>query len=193
MIPSLFLNLGQRNEGKKMNKLDSVKVATLNDLPAVSQLYETICQHQPLDQYGADWTWGEYPSTKGLKKMIEEDDVLIGYLRHKVVAGGVLTRGEEYPDVNWPTKVADEQVGVLHLFGVHPDVRRTGLSAEMLQAVLHHARRGGIKVLHLDVLADNIPSEKLYVKNGFKVVQALTIHYDDIGDQAAKVLECRLF
>ncbi|MEE6636201.1 hypothetical protein [Limosilactobacillus pontis] len=39
------------------------------------------------------------------------------------------------------------------------------------------------------MLAGNVPSEKLYVKNGFTVVQALTLHYDDIGDQDAKVLE----
>lgn len=173
-------------------KLDEIKIAQLADLPGVADLYKAICDHQPLDEYGADWTWGEYPSVDGLRQMIDTDTLMIGLKDQRVVAGGLLTTGEEYPQVEWPHQFANNEIGILHLFGVHPQYRRTGVSSELLQAIIEQAGREDKKAIHLDVLAGNIPSERLYVKNGFLVVQSLTLHYDDIGDQAAKVLEYRI-
>ncbi|MCX2187531.1 MULTISPECIES: GNAT family N-acetyltransferase [Limosilactobacillus] len=169
--------------------LDEVRVAQSSDLGGVAELYKAICDHQPLDEYGADWTWGEYPSVDGLRQMIEADTLMIGIKDRQVVAGGLLTTGEEYPQVDWPHQFADDEVGILHLFGVHPKYRRTGISSELLQEIIKQAGKEGKQAVHLDVLAGNVPSEKLYVKNGFTVVQALTLHYDDIGDQDAKALE----
>ncbi len=37
-------------------KLDEIRVAQVSDLDAIAKLYKTVCDHQPLDQYGADWT-----------------------------------------------------------------------------------------------------------------------------------------
>ena len=108
------------------------------------------------------------------------------------MAGGVLTTGEEYSQVEWPHQFADNEIGILHLYGVHPEYRRTGISSELLQAIIKQAEREGKKAIHLDVLAGNVPSKKLYVKNGFEVVQSLVLHYDDIGDQEAQVLEYRI-
>jgi ribosomal protein S18 acetylase RimI-like enzyme len=169
--------------------LDEIRVAQPTDLDGVAALYKAICDHQPLDEYGADWTWGEYPSVDGLRQMIETDTLMIGIKDQQVVAAGLLTTGEEYSQVAWPHQFADNEIGILHLYGVHPAYRRTGISSELLQAIIKQAGKEGKKVIHLDVLAGNVPSEKLYVKNGFTVVQPLTLHYDDIGDQAAKVLE----
>jgi len=61
-----------------------------------------------------------------------------------------------------------------------------------LDGLLNEARREGKRVIHLDVLADNLPSEKLYSKIGFRLIKELIIHYDDIGDQQAKVMEYQL-
>lgn len=173
----------------KIVVLDEIRVAQPTDLPGVAALYKAICDHQPLDEYGADWTWGEYPSVDGLRQMIDESTLMIGLKDQQVVAGGLLTTGEDYPQVDWPHQFTDSEVGILHLYGVHPSYRRTGISSELLQAIIKQAGREGKKAIHLDVLAGNVPSEKLYVKNGFTVVQSLTLHYDDIGDQEAKVLE----
>ncbi|MBB1063136.1 GNAT family N-acetyltransferase [Limosilactobacillus sp. WF-MO7-1] len=83
-------------------------------------------------------------------------------------------------------------MSIWHLISVHPDYRRTGIAIQFVEALIGVARKEGKKVIHLDVLADNIPSEKLYLKAGFQLVKELVIHYDDIGDQAAKVMECQL-
>lgn len=177
-----------------MAKLDQIRLATTADLPAVAQLYHEVCDHQAQDEYGADWTWGEYPSVDGLRDYIKNELVVTGWLNGQCVAAGVLTAGEDddYRQVDWPLKAADQEVVVLHLFTVHPNYRRTGIASEMFDAVLTTARQHGYRVLHLDVLAGNIPSEKLYVKHGCQVVADVTMHYDDIGDQQARVLQYQL-
>ncbi len=169
-----------------------IKIADQDDLNALAALYKAICDHQPLDQYGADWTWGEYPSVNSLRQMIDNASVMMAYQDSQAIGAGVLTTGEDYPQVDWPTPAANNEIGVLHLFGVHPQYRGTGIATSLLQALLQQAKEDGKKVIHLDVLAGNVPSEKLYVKNGFQVIKSLTLHYDDIGNQAAKVLEYRL-
>ncbi|MEY8442364.1 GNAT family N-acetyltransferase [Lactobacillaceae bacterium 24-114] len=169
--------------------LEQIKIAEINDLPGVISLYKAICDHQSQDQYGANWTWGEYPSEESLTENIQKKQLVIGLQDGKVIAGGVVTIGEDYPQVDWPTPATENEIGVLHLLGVHPDYRGTGISSQIVGAVQNHAKKLGLKVLHLDVLANNVPAEKLYQKNGFKLVKSLTLHFDDIGDQLAKVME----
>ena len=173
-------------------KLDQVRVAQLSDLEGVVALYKTVCDHQSLDKYGAKWTWGEYPSVDGLRDFIQQATVVVGIKDNQIIAAGVMTTGEEYPDVDWLTKASEQEIGIWHLIAVHPDYRRTGISHQLLDGLLDEARREGKKVIHLDVLADNLPSEKLYSKIGFRIIKELIIHYDDIGNQQAKVMEYQL-
>lgn len=177
-----------------MAQLDQIKLATVDDLAEVAKMYHEVCDHQSLDEYGADWTWGEYPSVEGLRDYIQHAMIVTGWKDGRCVAAGVLTVGEddEYRQVNWPLKATDQEIVVLHLFTVHPDYRGTGIADEMFEAVLKVASQHDFRVLHLDILAANIPSEKLYVKHGCQVVTDLTIHYDDIGDQQARVLQYQL-
>ena len=59
-------------------KLDQVRVAQLSDLKGVVALYKAVCDHQSLDKYGANWTWGEYPSVDGLRDFIQQATVVVG-------------------------------------------------------------------------------------------------------------------
>lgn len=174
-----------------MVQLDQIRLATMADLDAVADLYQQVCAHQSQDQYGADWTWGDYPSVAGLRQYLAKERIVTGWVNNQLVGAGVLTAGEDesYRQVQWPTAVADDQIVVLHLFTVHPDFRRTGVASQMFQGVLKAAKQAGFGVLHLDVLEGNLPSEKLYLKNGCQLVDSLVLHYSDIGDQHAKVME----
>ncbi|MGP4117989.1 GNAT family N-acetyltransferase, partial [Levilactobacillus zymae] len=90
-----------------------------------------------------------------------------GFQDGQLVAAGRVTQGEQpdYRDVPWTFSVADEDVAILHLFAVHPDFRGQGVSSAMLQAILKTLRNQGRRVVHLDVMAGNLPAEKLYVAN----------------------------
>jgi len=174
--------------------LENVKRLGVADLPALSQFYQEVCAQQVHDAYGPDWHWGVYPSAASLRQSLATSHVLAGYVGKRIAAVGVLTVGEDtdYRAVTWQVAAADNEIAVLHLFAVHADFRGQGVSSAMLQALLAHARENGQRVVHLDVVAGNVPAEKLYAANGFRLAEELILHYEDIGDTAAKMYECPL-
>lgn len=172
--------------------LDQSRIAQIDDLDEVASLYQAICDYQNQDKYGAEWTWGDYPSRDGLAQFIEHSLVVVGYQDQQLIAAAVITTGDDYPQVEWAHQVPDAKIGVVHLLGVHPDFRGTGAATGIVQAVLKFAKEAGYQVLHLDVLGDNVPAMKLYQKQGFVPVETLTLHYDDLGDRSATVMEYQL-
>lgn len=169
--------------------LDQIRLANEDDLPQLCNFYKDVSDHQSQDQFSAQFNWGVYPNQAGLQEKLNNAQIMTGWKSGRLASVGILTTGEDYPDVAWPHSFSSEQIGILHLYAVHPDFRGQGLSSEVLQSIIKLAKEDGKKVLHLDVLADNIPAAKLYEKNCFKVVSRQTYHYDDIGDQPAILME----
>lgn len=174
--------------------LDDVHFLTAADEPQLSQFYQTVCAQQAHDTYSPDWHWGVYPNSADLASMSHQGQMIGGFQDGQLVAAGRVTQGEQpdYRDVPWTFPVADEDVAILHLFAVHPNFRGQGVSSAMLQAILKTLRDQGRRVVHLDVMAGNLPAEKLYVKNGFTFAQERTLHYQDVGETLARLFECRL-
>ena len=52
----------------------------------------------------------------------------------KIASAGILTVGNDplYSKFAWPTPAEDNEIAVLHLYGVHPSFRRQGLSSVLL-------------------------------------------------------------
>lgn len=123
--------------------------------------------------------------------MVNHSLFIVGIQNQKIIAATVVTTGDDYPEVDWPDQLPDEQIGVVHLVVVHPDYRGHGIATAFVQGALKAAKQH-FQMLHLDVLANNLPAIKLYTKSGFHLVAKLVLHYDDIGDQDAIVMDCDL-
>jgi ribosomal protein S18 acetylase RimI-like enzyme len=65
--------------------------------------------------------------------------------------------------------------GGLYCLAVRPDVRRRGLAAAVLRALLSHASERGIRHVWLQVVADNSAARALYSRAGF--VPVSSYHY----------------
>ncbi|MCD5452036.1 GNAT family N-acetyltransferase [Lactobacillus delbrueckii] len=152
------------------------RLATEADLAALCQFYQDICAHQKDDQFGADWHWGIYPSEKD------------------IASAGILTVGNDplYSKFTWPTPAEDNEIAVLHLYGVHPSFRRQGLSSVLLTFIKDQTKKLGCKSIRLDSMDGNVPARRLYEKNGWRFVSQETVYYDDIGDCKVDLLELAL-
>jgi ribosomal-protein-alanine N-acetyltransferase len=78
--------------------------------------------------------------------------------------------------------VADE----LHILNiaVHPDERRRGHAARLLQHILDEASRNNTRVVSLEVRASNQAAQALYRKFGFRAVGTRPKYYADNGEDA---------
>lgn len=156
--------------------------------------YQEVCAQQQDDEYGADWHWGVYPSRELLADQIENGMVVEGLVNGQVVSVGVLTAGEDpdYRQVDWAVAAPERQIAVLHLFAVSRDFRGQGLAKRMLQELFNFAKGRGFTVMHLDVMKDNVPAERTYVKSGFCFAGEVVLHYEDLGDTSAHMYERKL-
>lgn len=170
------------------------RLATEADLAALCQFYQDICAHQKEDQFGADWHWGIYPTEKDIKEAIDQKRAVVGIKDGKIASAGILTVGNDplYSNFAWPTAAKDDEIAVLHLYGVHPSFRRQGLSSSLLSFIKDRAKGLGYTAIRLDSMDGNVPARRLYEKNGWRFVSQETVHYDDIGDTKVDLLELAL-
>lgn len=64
--------------------------------------------------------------------------------------------------------------------GVHPDARRGGIAATMIELMVRDLAARGVKRVFLEVAENNHPARALYEKHGFAVVGRRPKYYDGI-------------
>lgn len=78
--------------------------------------------------------------------------------------------------------VADE-LQIMNI-AIHPDERRRGHAARLLQHILSEANRNKTRVVLLEVRMSNRPAQELYRKFGFREVGTRPRYYADNGEDA---------
>ncbi len=131
---------------------------------------------------GVKWEKDVYPTRTDLSSAVKNGEMHIGLSDERIVCAFRMTGNVElYNGVTWPTEAAPYEVRVLHLLTVHPDLSGMGLAKSMVTYAADLSRKEGCRVIRLDVLKDNIPAEKLYLKCGFRFVTEQKIFYEDTG------------
>jgi len=121
----------------------AVRTAAKDDIPALAEL-EQLC-------FSAPW------SEKSLRDTLdspyaglfcaEQDGVVIAY-------GGLYLLGDDADITNIAT---------------HPDHRRRGAAAAVLETLIAYAKEHGMQAVHLEVRESNVPAITLYERFGFAV------------------------
>lgn len=64
--------------------------------------------------------------------------------------------------------------------GVHPDARRSGIAATMIELMVRDLIARGVKKVFLEVAENNHPARALYERHGFTVAGRRPNYYDGI-------------
>lgn len=64
--------------------------------------------------------------------------------------------------------------------GVHPDARRSGIAATMIELMVRDLVARGVKKVFLEVAENNHPARALYERHGFTVIGRRPNYYDGI-------------
>ena len=75
----------------------------------------------------------------------------------------------EYREMPWLYPAADDEVLVIHTLCVPPSMAGCGLGTRMVDFATGFALGRGMSVLRLDTNLYNLPAQRLYLKNGFRI------------------------
>lgn len=171
--------------------LDTVKIATLEDLDEICRFYQEVCDGLKSAKYSPEWAWPIYPNRAILKEDIEEKQILLGYQGQTLATAGVISAGEDpdYQSAPWNYPAPDKKIAVIHLYAVGAAFRGQGISSAMLQTMIHQIQSDGYQVIHLDAVKENVPAVKLYESNGFEFVEDRPVDLDEFGVHTLRIME----
>lgn len=160
-----------------------IRQARSEEFDRVRDFYFKLIDDMQNCEYHPKWQKGVYPEEKNLKAAIECGELYIGLLDNEILSAMIVNHSctDGYEAAAWPSDATGDEVAVIHTLGVMPAYSGLGLAKQMVHEAMDMAKRGGSKVVRLDVLEGNLPAEKLYKRIGFKFVERVQLFYEDTG------------
>ena len=168
-----------------------MRIAAKKDYGAARDFYYSLIDGFERMEYSPGWKKGVYPTDEYLFECIENGELYIGETKGNTAACMVINHkyNDGYKKVRWSVQAEDSELFVIHILGVSPLYSGKGIAKLMVQKAIEIAREQKIKTIRLDVLAGNIPAEKVYTKMGFRYLETVQMYYDDTGWTSYKLFE----
>lgn len=166
-----------------------IRVAEAQDLDETMDLYDRASDAMAGTPHDAHWRRGLHPRREDIDGAFEEGSLLIGSSGDTIVAAAILDHdlddaAEVFGDVTWDVQAAGDELCVLHMLVVDPNVRGQGLGRQLLEDCIRRARDEGCRGMRLDVVATNLPAISLYEQQGFISIGSGT---RDVGDDGEAI------
>lgn len=149
-----------------------VRCAVPSDYEQVLRLYGDVAAHSRGTEHDVCWELGKRPGYEDLQAAIAHGDMLLAELPgFDGLAGACVidcNAAKGYEDVPWELSCAEGEAFCLHLFCIHPELAGKGLGSAFLARVEDEARRRGARSIRLDVLPNNVPAQRLYLRCGYR-------------------------
>lgn len=182
-----FLDCWMKNIMLK-EKLDlknalKIRTANRNDYVRVRDFYDSLIDAMEDAEYKPGWEKDVYPSQEFLIQSIENNHLYIGEINESIAACMAVNHeyNDGYQKISWSVKAKDSELFVIHALGVHPEYSGEGIAKQMVRKVIKTAHEQKIKAIRLDVLAGNIPAERVYTQMGFAYRGTAAMFYEDTG------------
>ena len=162
-----------------------VKIVKANEdqYEAVRSFYHSLIDALKGSRYDIGWEKDIYPAPEFLKESIESGELYICTDDNHIAGAMVLNHrcNDGYRKFQWQTGAAENEILIIHALGVHPVYSGKGYAKEMVRKAFEIGVSTHQKAIRLDVLAGNVPAEKLYTGLGFKYMDTLKMYYEDTG------------
>ena len=165
--------------------------ANKNSYGEVRCFYHSLIDSLNPAQRYVGWKKDIYPSPAFLRSAIDDGDLYVCRDEDRIAGAMVLNHAynESYKNCCWQIAADDSEILVIHALGVHPGFQGKGFAKAMVRKAIAIAEEAGMKAIRLDVLAGNIPAEKLYQGMGFQYLTSVQMYYEDTGWTAFKLYE----
>lgn len=165
----------------------TVRVATRDDFQDIVGLYQAVSAEVSGTDNDPIWEVGVYPTHEDIQGYLDAEELYVAEKDGRIAGAIVATSNTEegYKDVAWVSDIPVEDSAVIHLFGMHPDLRGQGLARPFMEAVEEKLRIRGERIMRLDVIAANVGAQRVYDRFGFTHCGTAWLEYPDYqGDFA---------
>lgn len=165
--------------------------AVLSQYDEIVSLYEAAIRWLERENINIYWDLDHHPSRDFLRRAIESGELYVAMHKGRVVGATVIdkTQRPEYAEIDWACDARADEVAVMHVLAILPDMHGRGVASFMLRQLARLCRKQGIRSLRLDALSCNAPACALYRRAGFSLAQRRMIVIPDIGEHDFEVFE----
>lgn len=132
-----------------------------------------------------------YPSDEFIKSSLAAEQ-LYTLTENGVLCACVILNSEYnegYDGCAWSIDCGRDEILVPHALAVNPEFQGKGIGKTVVKNILNIAKAENKKTVRLDVLSSCKSAERLYLRCGFRFVEAKEIYYEDTGLTEYKMFE----
>ena len=163
--------------------MSEIRIAKPHEYEQVLSFYYQTIDLMENAEYSSLWKKDIYPSNNYIKESIEKGELWIYDDDGAVISSMIINHeaNDGYKNIEWSIQAEKDEVYVIHAFGVLPTCQGRGIASRMLDNLKDFAAKNGAKAIRIDVIENNLPANKLYIKNKFSYVCTSNMYYDDTG------------
>ena len=171
-----------------------IRKATLQDLDAISDIYEEIHTLEEQGKTTIGWIRGVYPTRATAQAALERDDLFAEEINGLVVAAAIINpiQVPVYADAHWEYPAADTEVMVLHTLTVSPSHSGHGYGKQFVAFYEQYALENGCHYLRMDTNVTNQNARSLYRKLGYKEIDIVPCVFNGIPGVRLVCLEKKI-
>ena len=171
-----------------------IRKATLDDLDAISAIYDAIHDREEAGLAVIGWNRAIYPTRASGEASIRAGDMYVLEEDGRILAAAKINQKQEesYEQGTWTHEAADSEVLVLHTLVVHPEAAGRGIGKRFVAFYEECAARMACPYLRMDTNARNANARALYRKLGYREADIVPCVFNGIEGVQLVLLEKKL-
>lgn len=171
-----------------------IRKATIEDIDAISAIYEHIHAEEAAGKSVIGWIKGVYPTRKTAADSVERGDMYVLCDDDKVIAAAIINRNQVdvYKNGSWLYPSSDDEAAVLHTLVVEPSAAGKGAGRRFVAFYEQLAEEWGLSVLRMDTNEKNIRARSLYASLGYREADIVPCTFNGIPNVQLVLLEKKL-
>ncbi len=168
--------------------------ATLQDVPAIAQIYSDIHTQQEAGLVTVGWIRDVYPTAHTAELSVQWGDMFVQEDDGVIVGAAIINQQQVdcYAQGNWQYPAPSEQVMVLHTLVISPAQARKGYGKDFVAFYEQYALQNGCPYLRMDTNARNTRARALYKSLGYTEPDIVPCVFNGIPGVQLVLLEKKL-